>query len=245
MPAADRREGADLVVVGASVGGLAAAITAADRGCQVVLVERAKELGEAAGTDGAVAAAGSRWQREAGVDEQPERLASDLMAAASARVTSELIRALAAQARRWSSGSRIGAERRAAAAGRRIGVPGPARLHAVPSTAARAWSPRSRASCRVTTASGCAPASRRPTCCATTARSPGSAVKPDRRGAPDDRRPRAARVRRLRGERRADRPALSGGGRHCRWAARRSRPVTACASPSLPAPAPGPRRLRR
>ena len=35
MPAADRREGADLVVVGASVGGLTAAITAADRGCQV------------------------------------------------------------------------------------------------------------------------------------------------------------------------------------------------------------------
>src|SRR5262249_22915640 len=99
MPLADRREGADLVVVGASVGGLAAAVTAADRGCQVVLVERAKELGgNAAGTDGAIVAAGSRWQRDAGLDDDPERLATDLAASAVAPGEAEVIRVLAAQA---------------------------------------------------------------------------------------------------------------------------------------------------
>jgi fumarate reductase flavoprotein subunit len=132
MPSADRREGADLVVVGGSVGGLAAAITAADRGCQVVLVERAKELGgNAAGTDGAIAAAGSRWQREAGLDDTAERLASDLLAGGVPAEASELIGALAAQATplvEWLA-DRCGAAMRLLPAG--VGGPGPARLHAV------------------------------------------------------------------------------------------------------------------
>src|SRR5438067_1602910 len=38
-------EEVDLVVVGASVGGLAAAVVAADRGCRTIVVERTKELG--------------------------------------------------------------------------------------------------------------------------------------------------------------------------------------------------------
>jgi len=132
MPLADRREGADLVVVGASVGGLAAAVTAADRGCQVVLVERAKELGgNAAGTDGAIVAAGSRWQRDAGLADDPERLATDLAASAVAPGEAEVIRVLAAQAAvlvEWLA-DRCGSAMRLLPAG--VGGPGPARLHAV------------------------------------------------------------------------------------------------------------------
>ena len=98
MPGADRREGADLVVVGASVGGLTAAITAADRGCQVILVERTKDLGGGAATAGeAVVAAGTRWQREAGVADDPERLAADLLASGIATEDGPLVGALATQ----------------------------------------------------------------------------------------------------------------------------------------------------
>ncbi len=132
MPSAERREGADLVVVGGSVGGLAAAITAADRGCQVVLVERAKELGgNAAGTDGAIAAAGSRWQREAGLDDAADRLAADLLAGGVPADAGDVVRALAAQATvlvEWLA-DRCGAAMRLLPAG--VGGPGPARLHAV------------------------------------------------------------------------------------------------------------------
>jgi fumarate reductase flavoprotein subunit len=99
MPAADRRDGADLVVVGASVGGLAAAITAADRGCHVVVVERTKELGGgAAATDEAIVAAGTRFQREAGVSEDADGLASELAGRGLAAGNAEVLRALATQA---------------------------------------------------------------------------------------------------------------------------------------------------
>src|SRR5262249_57030452 len=60
MPTPDRREGADLIVVGASVGGLVAAIVAADRARQVAVVEGGKEhRGGASLTPGAVPAARS------------------------------------------------------------------------------------------------------------------------------------------------------------------------------------------
>jgi fumarate reductase flavoprotein subunit len=98
MPTPDRREGADLIVVGASVGGLVAAIVAADRGCQVALVERSKELGGGASlTPEAVAAAGTRWQQSAGVSDDVERFAADLIAGGAAPGSDELIRALAKQ----------------------------------------------------------------------------------------------------------------------------------------------------
>src|SRR5881396_3735895 len=70
-------EEVDLVVVGASVGGLAAAVVAADRGCRTIVVERTKELGGGAANEAEmIAAAGSRWQRAAGIDDGPERLAA-------------------------------------------------------------------------------------------------------------------------------------------------------------------------
>src|SRR5439155_85450 len=67
-------EEVDLVVVGASVGGLAAAVMAADRGCRTIVVERRKELGGGAATEAErIAASGSRWERAAGSDDGPER----------------------------------------------------------------------------------------------------------------------------------------------------------------------------
>src|SRR5437667_3657282 len=91
-------EEVDLVVVGASVGGLAAAVMAADRGCRTIGVERRKELGGGAATEAEmIAAAGSRWQRAAGIDDGPERLADDVLAATHRLVGPELAAGLAAQ----------------------------------------------------------------------------------------------------------------------------------------------------
>ncbi len=98
MPGVDRRDGADLIVVGGSVGGLAAAVTAADRGCHVVVVERTKELGGGAAAAGeAVIAAGSRWQREAGIEDDAARLAADLLGAGAPAGRAPLLHALANQ----------------------------------------------------------------------------------------------------------------------------------------------------
>jgi len=98
MPRGPWHEEVDLVVVGASVGGLAAAVVAADRGCRTIVVERTKELGGGAASEAEmIAAAGSRWQRAAGIEDGPERLAAEVLAATHQQVEPELAAALAAQ----------------------------------------------------------------------------------------------------------------------------------------------------
>jgi len=88
----------DLIVVGASVGGLAAAIIAADKRCRTLVLERGKELGGGAGAEAELlAAAGSRLQEDAGVADTPARLAEDVLAAARHQLEPELATALAAQ----------------------------------------------------------------------------------------------------------------------------------------------------
>ena len=68
MASAARVEQAGLVVVGASVGGLVTAVTAADHGHRVVVIERSKDLGGLAATSAeSIAAAGTRFQRVADV----------------------------------------------------------------------------------------------------------------------------------------------------------------------------------
>src|SRR3989442_11307785 len=92
-------EEVDLIVVGASVGGLAAAVMAADRGCRTIVVERGKELGGGAAPDAeTIAASGSRFQRDAGVQDSPDRFAADILAASRHHVDRELALALAEQA---------------------------------------------------------------------------------------------------------------------------------------------------
>ena len=72
----------DVLVAGAGAAGIAAALAASDRGSEVVVVE-AKEtfrLGSnTAMSTAMVPAGGSRWQREAGIDDSPERFYSDIM----------------------------------------------------------------------------------------------------------------------------------------------------------------------
>jgi fumarate reductase flavoprotein subunit len=91
-------EEADLIVVGGSVGGLTAAITAADKRCRVIVVEHAKELGGGAGAEPeAIAAPGSRFQQAAGIADTPARLVDDVQAASRHHVEAELVAALAEQ----------------------------------------------------------------------------------------------------------------------------------------------------
>jgi fumarate reductase flavoprotein subunit len=95
MAQAERRESADLIVVGASVGGLMAAILAADRGCPVVVLEKGKEMGGGATTGaGVIAASGTRWQRDAGVDDTPDALLADLRAVTNHHVEADVARAV-------------------------------------------------------------------------------------------------------------------------------------------------------
>lgn len=81
MASKDRREVADLVVVGGSVGGMVAAIEAADRGGRVVVVETRKELGGVAERQPEhLAIAGSDAQASAGVGDDAALLLGDLEA---------------------------------------------------------------------------------------------------------------------------------------------------------------------
>src|SRR5262249_7704542 len=67
-------------------------------GCHVTVVERGKDLGGSAGlTAESVAAASTRWQQAAGVTDDADRFAADLLAGGAAPETEEVVRALAKQ----------------------------------------------------------------------------------------------------------------------------------------------------
>jgi len=73
----------DVLVVGAGACGLAAAIAAHDRGASVAILEkRERPGGNSSLSTGSVPGAGSRFQREAGIDDSPERMLADLERAA-------------------------------------------------------------------------------------------------------------------------------------------------------------------
>jgi fumarate reductase flavoprotein subunit len=98
MARASWQEEADLVVVGGSVGGLAAAVLAADRGARTVVLERTKQLGGGAATEPEhVAAAGTRFQAEAGVADDVASLVDDLVAAAGDAVERDVAAAIGEQ----------------------------------------------------------------------------------------------------------------------------------------------------
>src|SRR5262245_18657410 len=89
-------EEVDLIVVGGSIGGLAAAVVAADRGCRTILVERGKEVGGGAANESeAIAAASTRFQQAAGIADAPDRLVADILA--RGRVDGDVARAVADQ----------------------------------------------------------------------------------------------------------------------------------------------------
>ncbi|HZM34518.1 MAG TPA: FAD-dependent oxidoreductase [Burkholderiales bacterium] len=68
-----------VVVVGAGASGLVAALAARDAGAEVLVLERdASPSGSTALSSGFVPACGTRWQRAAGVEDSPARMAVDI-----------------------------------------------------------------------------------------------------------------------------------------------------------------------
>ncbi|UHC19966.1 FAD-binding protein (plasmid) [Methylobacterium currus] len=73
----------DILVIGAGACGLAAAIAGHDAGASVAVIEKQERPGgNSSLSTGSVPAAGSRFQRAAGIEDEPARMVADLMAIA-------------------------------------------------------------------------------------------------------------------------------------------------------------------
>ena len=71
--------GVEVAIVGAGAAGLVAALAAAEAGAEPLVIERDPvPRGSTALSAGLVPAAGTRWQREHGIDDSPARFASDI-----------------------------------------------------------------------------------------------------------------------------------------------------------------------
>ncbi|MGH6896226.1 MAG: FAD-dependent oxidoreductase [Geminicoccaceae bacterium] len=88
----------DVLVVGAGACGLAAAIAAHDADAEVAIVEKMQRPGgNSALSTGSIPAAGSRFQREAGIDDDPRRMIADLMRVSGRHDCATITRCLAEQ----------------------------------------------------------------------------------------------------------------------------------------------------
>lgn len=86
----------DVLVIGAGACGLAAGIAAHDAGASVAIVEKMdRPGGNSALSTGSVPAAGSRFQREAGIEDSPDQLVRDLLAIAGETDDAGLVRRMA------------------------------------------------------------------------------------------------------------------------------------------------------
>ncbi len=100
MNAPAKRAGKDLIVVGAGGAGMVAAITAADRGADVLLLE--KDTGKISNTGicgGLVPGAGTQWQRDAGIEDGPQRMIADIMAKNGGKADPAIVRMVAERSR--------------------------------------------------------------------------------------------------------------------------------------------------
>src|SRR5215475_4358961 len=85
----------DVLVIGAGACGLAAAIAAHDAGAEVAVIEKLdRPGGNSALSTGSVPAAGTRFQRDAGIADSPERFIDDLMRTGGATDCPHLVRRL-------------------------------------------------------------------------------------------------------------------------------------------------------
>jgi fumarate reductase flavoprotein subunit len=122
----------DLLAIGAGACGLAAAITAHDAGLSAAIIEKQERPGgNSALSTGSVPAANSRFQREAGIADSPERMVADLMRIAPETDDADLVRRMAevsAETVEWLV-DRVGARIQLVTAYKHIGHSVP-RLHA-------------------------------------------------------------------------------------------------------------------
>lgn len=96
----------DILVIGAGACGLAAAIAGHDAGASVAVIEKQERPGgNSSLSTGSVPAAGSRFQREAGIADEPARMVADLMAIAGGetddRALVERLAAVSAETVEW------------------------------------------------------------------------------------------------------------------------------------------------
>ncbi|WP_298957304.1 FAD-dependent oxidoreductase [uncultured Methylobacterium sp.] len=85
-----------VAVIGAGAAGLVAALAAHEAGAEVLVVERDPvPRGSTALSAGLIPAPGTRWQREAGLDDSPERFSADILAKAKNEPDPALVARLA------------------------------------------------------------------------------------------------------------------------------------------------------
>jgi fumarate reductase flavoprotein subunit len=122
----------DILVIGAGACGLAAALAGHDAGASVAIVEKLdRPGGNSSLSTGSVPAAGSRFQKAAGIEDSPERMIRDLMAIAKETDDPDLVRRLvevSAETVEWLVDT-VGARLKLVTAYKHIGHSVP-RLHA-------------------------------------------------------------------------------------------------------------------
>jgi fumarate reductase flavoprotein subunit len=86
----------DVVVIGAGGCGLTAAIAAAEAGASVAVLEKGdRAAGNTFVSTGSIPAAGTRYQHAAGIDDDPDRMADDLLRQSGPHEAEQLVRLLA------------------------------------------------------------------------------------------------------------------------------------------------------
>jgi fumarate reductase flavoprotein subunit len=92
----DMQADVDVLVVGAGACGLAAAIATHDAGASVAIIEKLdRPGGNSSLSTGSVPAAGTRFQRDAGIEDSPERFIADLVRTGGPTDCPQLLRRLA------------------------------------------------------------------------------------------------------------------------------------------------------